>query len=123
MALNPRQSLFVASYLVHKNASKAAMEAGYSAKTAHSIGPRLLDNVEIQAEINAKLTKITQKLDLSVEKIASRLADFAFGKEYCEPRDAIRAAELLGKHLKMFTEKFEMSADKDVIDILLKVEE
>ena len=37
-SLNPRQRQFVAEYLVDKNATQAAIRAGYSKKTAYSIG-------------------------------------------------------------------------------------
>lgn len=52
MALTPKQQLFVDEYLVDLNATKAAIRAGYSAKTAHSQGPRLLEKVEIRDAIS-----------------------------------------------------------------------
>lgn len=52
--LPPQQRKFVDAYLKanKSNATKAALEAGYSAKTAYSQGSRLLKNVEIQAAIS-----------------------------------------------------------------------
>ena len=51
--LTSRQELFVSEYLLDLNATKAAIRAGYSSKTAHSCGPRLLDNVAVSAAIAA----------------------------------------------------------------------
>lgn len=51
MALSPKIQLFVKEYLVDRNATRAAKAAGYSAKSAHAQGCRLLKNAEVQAEI------------------------------------------------------------------------
>ena len=40
--LNSKQARFVAEYLLDLSATGAAKRAGYSEKTAHSSGPRLL---------------------------------------------------------------------------------
>lgn len=109
MALNARQQLFVAHYLKTKNATESAKLAGYSEKTAHVIGPRLLGNVAVKALLEQKVEKVTNKLELSAEKVLSRISEFAFGIEHCEPRDALKANELLGKHLKLFTENIDVN--------------
>ena len=46
--VNTRQSLFASNYASCLNATKAALDAGYSSKTAYSQGQRLLKNVEVQ---------------------------------------------------------------------------
>lgn len=38
MSLNAKQRLFVAEYLLDGNATRAAIAAGYSERTAYSIG-------------------------------------------------------------------------------------
>jgi hypothetical protein len=53
-AMTPRQTRFVAEYLIDLNASQAAIRAGYSAHTAEQQGPRLLGNVEVAAVVLAK---------------------------------------------------------------------
>lgn len=45
--MNVRQQKFCDYYLQSGNATEAAIKAGYSKKTAYSIGQRLLKNVEI----------------------------------------------------------------------------
>lgn len=49
--LTVQQRLFVAEYLKDNNATQAAIRAGYSKKTAYSIGQRLLKKVEIAQAI------------------------------------------------------------------------
>lgn len=56
--LNARQRRFVNAYVTTMNASKAAIEAGYSEKTSRSIGQRLLTYVDIQLAIDEELGKI-----------------------------------------------------------------
>lgn len=51
MALTAKQRFFVDEYLKCRNATKAAIAAGYSEKTARFQGSRLLTNVNISAEI------------------------------------------------------------------------
>ena len=45
--LTPKQTLFVAEYLVDQNATQAAIRAGYSEKTANPAGARLLAHVTV----------------------------------------------------------------------------
>ena len=51
--LTARQEKFIDEYLIDLNATQAALRAGYSAKTAHSCGPRLLANAGVAAAIAA----------------------------------------------------------------------
>jgi hypothetical protein len=53
--LNPQQLKFATLYAATGNATQAAIDAGYSAKTARQIGSKLLTKVDIAAEI-ARLT-------------------------------------------------------------------
>lgn len=52
--MTERMRRFADFYIINPNATAAAIEAGYSAKTAYSIGERLLRNVEVQAAIQAR---------------------------------------------------------------------
>lgn len=53
--LNEKQHRFADEYLIDLNATQAAVRAGYSEKTAYSIGQRLLKNVEVRNFIDEKL--------------------------------------------------------------------
>lgn len=48
---NHKKRLFIGEYLASKNATQAAISAGYSPKTARSAGARLLTNVDIKVAI------------------------------------------------------------------------
>lgn len=56
--LNPRQLRFVQLYVRYGNASKAALEAGYSEATARQQGSRLLSKDHIQKAVQAALADI-----------------------------------------------------------------
>jgi phage terminase small subunit len=74
MGLNPKQILFVKEYLIDKNATRAAKAAGYSAKSAHSDGPRLLGNAEVKEAIQ-------QGLDEQIKASEARAAKAGLTKE------------------------------------------
>ena len=76
--LNPKQERFVAEYLVDLNAAKAAIRAGYSAKTAESAGPRLLRNVQIANAISARKSKQLERADLSAIRVLEEYRRLAF---------------------------------------------
>lgn len=82
--LNERQLRFVDEYMVDMNATQAAIRAGYSPKTAYSIGVQLLKKLEIQAELQKKRDKLAQKLEISQERVINELAAVAFanGADY-----------------------------------------
>lgn len=71
MALSAKQQTFVDEYLRTWNATKAALAADYSEKTAASQGPRLLKNVEIQEEIKKRL----ESKAMASDEVLSRLAE------------------------------------------------
>lgn len=56
--LSSKQKLFVDEYLACGNATKAAIKAGYSHKTAKSIGAENLTKPDIKSAIKAKMAKI-----------------------------------------------------------------
>lgn len=81
--LTPKQERFVAEYLVDLNATKAAIRAGYSAKTAGSQAFDLLKKPEIAAAIEAARLKHASNAGLSIERVlleAQRLAFFDIRK-------------------------------------------
>lgn len=73
MPLKPKQALFVKHYLVHKNATKAALLAGYSKKTARAMGTENLTKPAISQLIKAGLTALAEKTQLSAELILREL--------------------------------------------------
>jgi phage terminase small subunit len=76
--MNLKQQRFCQEYIVDLNATKAAIRAGYSHKTASSQGERLLRNVEIQAEIQRLQSERSQRLDITADDVLKDLAAIAF---------------------------------------------
>ena len=73
-----KQRRFIEEYPVDFNATEAAKRAGYSKKTAYSIGSRLLKKVEVQQEIQKAVTRLSNKADVTVERILKELAKIGF---------------------------------------------
>ena len=100
--LSFKQKRFIDFY--KGNATEAALEAGYSAKTAYSIGQENLKKPEIIKEIQIR------NLRESMPKIANRQQRQEFWSKVMNDVEAdmsvrLRASELLGKSEADFTEK------------------
>jgi hypothetical protein len=72
MALSNKQRMFVENYVQCWNASEAARRAGYSPTTAHSQGPRMLENVEIAAEIKRRVAEVAMSADETLLRLAEQ---------------------------------------------------
>lgn len=78
MTLNEKQKRFVEEYLVDLNATQAAIRAGYSKKTAYSMGQRLLKKVEIQAAIQGAIENRAKRTEITQDRVLTELARVAF---------------------------------------------
>ena len=76
--LNERQRRFAQEYLIDSNARQAAIRAGYSAKTAHVHGPRLLSNVRVAAAVARGQAAISDRLGATAERVTEEIARLAF---------------------------------------------
>lgn len=72
--LNEKQQLFCLEYIKDLNATQAAIRAGYSEKTAYSIGQRLLKHVEIQKETERLLSERSERTKIDADWLLTRLA-------------------------------------------------
>lgn len=73
-----RRTRFIKEYLLDHNATRAATAAGYSEKSAHVTGHRLLNQANVKKELAAAHEKINAKLEVSVERVRDELARLAF---------------------------------------------
>lgn len=79
MALSPKQQLFIAHYCESWNATDAAIKAGYSEKSAYSIGSENLKKPEIAAAIKERMDAIMpagEVLTLLADHARGTMADF-----------------------------------------------
>ena len=78
VALNKRQELFAKEYLIDLNATQSAIRAGYSEKTAYSMGQRLLKHVEVQECIQKAMRKREKRTEVTQDRVLEELAAIAF---------------------------------------------
>lgn len=109
MALTEKQKRFAEEYLVDLNATQAAIRAGYKEKTAYSTGNENLRKPEIQATIRQAMQERSRRTEITQDMVLKELAVIGFGEasDYTasplKNTNKIRALELLGKHLGMFS--------------------
>lgn len=76
--LSPKQEKFIREYLKDNNATKAAVRAGYSKKTARQAGQRLLTNVVIKQRVEKVAVKVLDKIELDAGMVIKELMALAF---------------------------------------------
>ncbi len=121
--MNTKQEMFVNEYLIDYNATQAAIRAGYSERTARSIGQQLLTKLDIKNAIKEQREKI-QNDNIATAKDVEEFLSLAMNDEIEEEqvlmspngevcrvvkklsgKDRIKAAELMGKRHALFTDK------------------
>lgn len=123
MALNPRQQRFVEEYLVDLNATAAYKRAGYAARgaAADTNASRLLRNAQIDQAIQAGMAARSAKTGLTAEYVLESIQRIAESAEAADDRAAaLKGHELLGKHLRLFTDKIEHSGKVEHVEIIVK---
>lgn len=112
--LNVRQKAFCEYYVASGNATESAKKAGYSERTAKSIGQRLLTFVDIQSYIEELNKKIQD----------NRIADMTEVKEFwtetlrnnkAKMQDRLKASEYIAKTNGAFLEKLEVKGSIPVV--------
>lgn len=134
-----KQEKFCVEYLIDLNATQAAIRAGYSEKTAHSQGPRLLENVEVQNRIKelrerefdnsiatakeaeaflarAMRGEIEEEVVVT-EGVGEGCSEARIIKKSISAKDRIKAAELIGKRNQLFTDKVKVDSTVPIVII------
>ena len=136
-AVTPKQKRFCDEYLIDCNATQAAIRAGYSQKTAYSIGIENLKKLEIKTYIDEQMDKMSSKRIANATEVMEYLTSVLRGESssevivvegcgdgYSEARtfdkapdekERLKAAELLGKRYGMFTDKVNLEVEPVVI--------
>ena len=96
-----RRQRFVAEYLLDLNATQAAIRAGYSPHTARQQGSRLLTDVDVPRAIAQGQRELAERTQANETFIVTELVEIATNGE--KTSDRIRALELLGKRIGMWT--------------------
>lgn len=76
--LTPKQQRFVTEYLIDLNATQAAIRAGYSEKTAYSIGHENLSKPEIQAALASAQKEAFESAKVTPERVLKEYSRLAF---------------------------------------------
>lgn len=79
--LTPMQRAFVEALLGMRrpSATRAAIKAGYSKKTAHSQGPRLLEHVGVAAELERRRNARLRKFHMGRDELLAQASHIARG--------------------------------------------
>ena len=137
MNLTIRQKKFADLYLKYGNATKAAIEAGYSPKSAGYNADKLLKNIKIRSYIDERLSEIEDKRIADVEEVMQYLtkglrqeldeeviliegcgdgvSEAVTKKKKISIKDSNKCAELLAKRFGILTDKLDISGAVPVV--------
>lgn len=136
MKLTPKQKAFADYYIELGNATEAATKAGYSKKTARFIGNENLTKLYIKTYIDERLKQIEDARIAKADEVLKHLtaamrgeideevvvvegsgdgcSDARIVKKQIGAKERNKAAELLGKRYRLFTDKIEMEGNMGV---------
>lgn len=128
-----KQQRFADEYIISGNATQAAVKAGYSSKYANTNASKLLQNTTIKSYIDERLAQLASDKVATQEEVLTYLTSVMrgetqeqtlcsigeLGQEVIDidvgAKDRIKAAELLGKRFRMWTEKVETDITQAVV--------
>lgn len=111
-----RRQIFVEAYITNGgNATEAAKEAGYSAKTARQQGARLLTDVDVEAQIAKRAEQVAKKYELTTDLAARSIVQELTFDPGCLYREdgSLKALHELTEDERMALTGVEFAADKD----------
>ena len=130
--MTERQKRFCDEYLIDLNATQAAIRAGYSERSASSIGERILRNDDVRSYISEQLERIHNENTADAQEVMEYLTAVMRGKSVSrvlafvgdgcqevvekppDEKERLKAAELLGKTYGLFTDKVDLDADTEL---------
>ena len=128
-----KQQRFADEYIISANATQAAIKAGYSKKYANTNASKLLQNTTIKSYIDERLEDLQSKKVASQQEVMEYLTSVMRGQETeqtiigvadlgqeltdieVSAKDRIKAAELIGKRYRMWTDKVEADVQGTVV--------
>lgn len=133
VALTAKQQRFCDEYLIDLNATQAAIRAGYSEKTAYSIGNENLNKPELKKYIEDRMAEKESALIADQNEVLKYLTAVMRGDHTeqtpifigegiqkitdidVSAKDRLKAAELLGKRYSLFTDKMKLDVALPVV--------
>ena len=122
MKLTPKQQRFIEEYMVDLNATQACIRAGYSKKTAGTIGEQNLRKLAIKSEIERLRGEQSKKLEITKDGLLRDLMEIKESSKNNFPPSAIKAIEVIGKWLGMDKPEEAKDTDTDnITDIIINI--
>ena len=130
--LTLKQQRFADEYIISGNAEEAAVIAGYSKKYARGNAYKLVAKSGVKSYIEERLKELDNKAIAKQEEVLQYLTSVMRGELEEEvlygigdgvqstrhievgAKDRLKAAELLGKRYRLFTDRVELDADVDM---------
>ena len=103
------QLRFVDEYVKDLDGPRAAERAGYKTKNVYKLARDLIVHPLLKPLIEERLKEKRERMVVEEDYIIQGLMRIARDNEETSPQNAIRALELLGKHLGLFKERTEIS--------------
>jgi len=108
--LTAKQQAFCEEYLIDLNATQAAIRAGYKPDNARQVASENLSKVDIADKISELQAKRSAKTEITAEWVLRGIKENTLKAEQDDNLAmAFKGYELGGRHLKMFTDKQELS--------------
>lgn len=142
MKLTIKQKRFADEYIISGNATESYLKAGYANQkrsSAEANARKLLGNSSLKSYMNERIKELDDKAIAKQEEVLKYLTSVMRGEHEEEvlygmgegmqgkthievsTKDRIKAAELLGKRYRLFTDKVELDADVDM-ELNIKVD-
>lgn len=134
--MTEKQRRFCDEYLIDLNATQAAIRAGYSKKTAYSIGVENLKKPELKKYIDSRMAEKESELIADQDEVLKYLTAVMRGQTQAEvvvvenigdymsqartmqkapdEKERLKAAELLGKRYGLYTDRVEQEVDMEL---------
>ena len=112
--LTPKQLRFIEEYLIDLNATQAAIRAGYSKKTARQMGTENLSKPAIQSALQKAMDARSERTAITQDYVLHTIQDTVDKcgkKKGFNPNAVLKGCELLGRHLKLFSNDINLNAD------------
>ncbi|WP_324270382.1 terminase small subunit [Fusobacterium polymorphum] len=106
-----RQELFIQEYIKTGNTTNSAIKAGYSKRTAKSIGQRLLTFVNIKKRIEELSQKIANNNNIMTAKERQEYLTKLINSDDVKVSDKLKALDILNKMTGEYTQKVEVNGE------------